>query len=71
MVPHTGMTIRDYFAVKIMAAIIIREGITADAMMHALVGEDPLMEARMFANRDAKRAYAIADAMLAERGRTK
>ena len=64
---HDGMTLRDYFAAKAMQAIITKEGCTADNVTHVLIGKDPVLDVQMFADQDARRAYIIADAMLAAR----
>lgn len=53
----TGMTLRDYFAAKAMAAYIT--GAMADGIHLNLNGED--------ANTAAEAGYIIADAMLKER----
>ena len=53
--PSSGMTLRDYFAAKALQGLVLLIGIPVD-------GRDELWDGET-----AKRAYALADAMLAER----
>lgn len=62
-----GMTLRDWFAGLAIQAIIQREGTGTDVVVEEIVGPDSLRDTRMFAPKDAARAYIIADAMLAAR----
>ena len=64
---HTGMTLRDYFAAKTMAAMIAHHGIYDEKQPSAGMTSATALD--YHSDSVSKIAYVYADAMLAERER--
>lgn len=60
---------RSEFAIRILAAIVEKEGIRGDGYTAAVFNDDPKAEASAFASNDAARAVVYADALIARLGK--